>query len=68
MCTHCTRRQFLGASAVGGMALAAGHLAAGERRIEPPASGRLEGPDLRDHCRQAGGQQLGPFGSGDRGR
>ncbi len=28
MCMHCTRRQFLGASAVGGMALAAGHLAA----------------------------------------
>jgi len=28
MCTHCTRRQFIGASAVGGMALAAGHLAA----------------------------------------
>ncbi len=28
MCTHCTRRQFIGAGAVGGMALAAGHLAA----------------------------------------
>ena len=28
MCTHCTRRRFIGASAVGGMALAAGHLAA----------------------------------------
>ena len=28
MCMHCTRRQFIGAGAVGGMALAAGHLAA----------------------------------------
>ena len=28
MCMHCTRRQFLGASAVGGMALAAGHWSA----------------------------------------
>lgn len=28
MCTHCTRRQFIGASALGSMALAAGHLAA----------------------------------------
>jgi len=28
MCTHCTRRQFLGASAVSGIALATGHLAA----------------------------------------
>lgn len=27
MCTHCTRRQFLGASAVSGIALATGHLA-----------------------------------------
>jgi len=26
MCTHCTRRQFIGAGAVGGMALAMGHL------------------------------------------
>jgi len=29
MCTHCTRRQFLGASAVSGIALATGHLAVG---------------------------------------
>ena len=29
MCTHCTRRQFLGASAVSGIALATGHLAYG---------------------------------------
>ncbi len=28
MCTHCTRRQFLGATAVGGMAVAAGHITA----------------------------------------
>ena len=28
MCTHCTRRQFIGAGAVGGIALATGHLAA----------------------------------------
>ena len=27
MCTHCTRRQFIGAGAVGGIALATGHLA-----------------------------------------
>lgn len=29
MCNHCTRRQFLGASTMGGIALAAGHLTAG---------------------------------------
>jgi hypothetical protein len=29
MCSHCTRRDFLAASAVGGIALAAGHLPAG---------------------------------------
>ena len=28
MCTHCTRRQFIGAGAIGGMALASGHLTA----------------------------------------
>jgi len=28
MCTHCTRRQFIGAGALGGIALAAGHLTA----------------------------------------
>ena len=38
MCIHCTRRQFIGASAVGGMALAAGRLAAeGEARPPLPA-------------------------------
>ena len=36
MCMHCTRRQFLGASAVGGMALAAGHLAAESDASSPP--------------------------------
>ena len=29
MCTHCTRRHFLGASAVSAIAVATGHLAAG---------------------------------------
>jgi hypothetical protein len=37
MCMHCTRRQFLGASATSGMALAAGHLAA-ESGASSPAS------------------------------
>jgi hypothetical protein len=36
MCTHCTRRQFIGAGAVGGMALAAGHLAAASGVSSPP--------------------------------
>jgi len=36
MCMHCTRRQFIGASAVGGMALAAGHLAAESDASSPP--------------------------------
>ncbi len=35
MCTHCTRRQFIGAGALGGMALATGHLTAGQ---EAPAA------------------------------
>lgn len=43
MCTHCTRRQFLGASAVGGMALAAGSLAAEGEPSRPasPASSKV---------------------------
>jgi len=36
MCTHCTRRQFIGASAAGGIALAAGHLAAETDAPGPP--------------------------------
>ena len=37
MCTHCTRRQFIGASAVGGMAMATGHLVAeSDEPIAPP--------------------------------
>ncbi len=38
MCFHCTRRRFLGASAVGGMALAAGHLAGEGEAAEPGPS------------------------------
>lgn len=33
MCTHCTRRHFLGVSAVGGIALATGHLALGANAL-----------------------------------
>jgi hypothetical protein len=40
MCMNCSRRQFLGASAVGGMALAAGHLAAESAAPSPPPSAR----------------------------
>ena len=36
MCMHCTRRQFIGASAVGGMALATGHLTAANNASSPP--------------------------------
>ena len=36
MCMHCTRRHFLGASALGGMALAAGHTAANSDVSSPP--------------------------------
>jgi hypothetical protein len=36
MCIHCTRREFLGASAMGGMALAAGHWAAANEASSPP--------------------------------
>ena len=42
MCMHCTRRQFIGASAVGGMALAAGHLVA-----ESDAPSRPPAPDSK---------------------
>jgi hypothetical protein len=44
MCEHCTRRQFLGASAVGGMALAAGHLAAGSDEPGPAPPRRSKVP------------------------
>ena len=37
MCLHCTRRQFIGASAVGGMALAAGRVAAESEASNAPA-------------------------------
>lgn len=40
MCTHCTRRQFLGASAVGGMALAASHLAVAGDAPSPAAKSK----------------------------
>ena len=38
MCTHCTRRQFIGTGTVGGMALAAGHLTAGHLAAASGAS------------------------------
>ena len=38
MCMHCTRRQFLEAGTVSGMALAAGHLVAGSDAPSPAAS------------------------------
>ncbi|MEA1950295.1 MAG: twin-arginine translocation signal domain-containing protein, partial [Planctomycetota bacterium] len=37
MCMHCNRRQFIGTSAVGGMALAAGHLATASDASSPPS-------------------------------
>jgi len=37
MCRHCNRRQFLGASAASGIALAAGHLAAESDASSPPS-------------------------------
>lgn len=37
MCTHCTRRDFLGASMAGGIALAAGHLAAAANTPNAPS-------------------------------
>jgi len=36
MCIHCNRRQFIGAGAVGGMVLAAGHWAAASEASSPP--------------------------------
>ena len=38
MCTHCTRREFVGATAATGIALAAGHLAAGATASSSPSS------------------------------
>jgi hypothetical protein len=38
MCTHCTRRQFIGAGAVGGMVLAAGPWAAASDASSPPSA------------------------------
>ncbi len=38
MCMHCTRREFLGAGTASGIALAAGHLAAGSESSDPPSS------------------------------
>ncbi len=38
MCTHCTRRHFLGASAMGGIALATGHLTAGANTAPSPGA------------------------------
>ncbi len=42
MCTHCTRRQFIGAGTMGGIALATGHLAAASYAIKSPPT-----PDLK---------------------
>ena len=36
MCTHCTRRQLMGAGALGGIALATGHWAAASEASSPP--------------------------------
>ncbi len=41
MCSHCTRRQFLGASAMGGMALATSHLAAEGDAPSPPSDSKV---------------------------
>ncbi len=41
MCTHCTRRQFLGATGVGGMALAAAQLAVGSDVPVPPRDAKV---------------------------
>lgn len=41
MCTHCTRRQFIGASAVGGLALATGHWAAARGASSPPPASKV---------------------------
>ncbi|MHC4436586.1 MAG: hypothetical protein ACYS3S_04445 [Planctomycetota bacterium] len=42
MCTHCTRRQFIGAGTIGGIALATGHLAAASYATNPTPT-----PDLK---------------------
>jgi len=44
MCTHCNRREFLGASAMSGLALAAGHMAAGGRTSAQSPSRDLKVP------------------------
>jgi len=55
MCMHCTRRQFIGASAVGGMALAAGRLAAESEAPSPPP-----GPDSKVRiCVVVAGKPMG---------
>jgi len=41
MCTHCTRRQFIAAGAVGGLALATGHLAAASAAPTPPPNPKV---------------------------
>jgi len=41
MCTHCTRRQFIGAGAVGGLALATGHWAAASGASSPPPASKV---------------------------
>ena len=44
MCTHCNRREFLGASAIGGIALAAGHWAAANQESSTmPTLARMMG-------------------------
>ena len=54
----CSRRDGPGGRSLGGR----------ERRAELPARARLQGSYLRARCRQAGGQELGPFRSGSRAR
>ena len=41
MCTHCTRRQFIEAGAVGGLALATGHWAAASGASSPPPASKV---------------------------
>ncbi|NLS95772.1 MAG: hypothetical protein GXX96_26865 [Planctomycetaceae bacterium] len=41
MCTHCTRRQFLGVTGVGGMALATAHLAVAGDAPAPPRDSKV---------------------------
>ena len=47
MCKHCTRRQFIGAGAVGGMALAAGHWSASHWAVASNASSSTPAPDSK---------------------